>query len=86
MDKRAVLQYDAEVFFSNKGIYREIGSYATMGTWVSARLDIRVGKKFVANVYGTGATIPRTLCALVESIYAKYGEWRRPEFVDEVFE
>ncbi len=85
MDKRAVIQYDAEVFFPNKGIYREIGSYATMGTWVSAKLDIRVGKEFVANIYGTGATIPRTLCALVENIYAKYGEWRRPEFVDEVF-
>ncbi len=85
MDRRAVLQHDAEVFFPNKGIYREIGSYATMGTWVSSKLDIRVGKELVANVYGTGATIPRTLCALVENIYARYGEWRRPEFVDEVF-
>jgi len=69
MDKRALIQYDIEGWFPRQGRYRELGSYATMGCWVSEKINTKVDRKgkreFVANLYGTGCAIQRTLLAML---------------------
>ncbi len=68
MDKRALIQYDLEAWFPGQNKYRELHSLATMGTWVSEKVNIKVERKgqkeFVANLYATGAAIQRTLLAI----------------------
>jgi len=71
MDKRARIQYDLEAWFPGQGKYRELGSLATMGDWVSRKINTRVERKgkteFVANLYATGCAIQRTWCAILEN-------------------
>ena len=73
MDRRAKLQMDLEGWFPGQGKYRELGSLATMGYWVSSKLGIRYlsenEKKFVNNLYSTGLATQRTICALLENHY-----------------
>ncbi len=73
MDKRAIIQYDIQCWFPGQGRYRETHSIATMGSWVSEKLNIRVNKgdkkEFVANLYATGVAVQRTLIAIFENNY-----------------
>jgi len=73
MDKRATIQYDIEAWFPAQGKYRELGSLAAMGDWVSRKLNIKVRRKgkteFVANLYATGVAIQRTFCCIFENYY-----------------
>lgn len=69
MDRRARIQYDLEAWFPGQQRYRELGSLATVGDWISRKLNIRVGKNYVANLYSTGAAIQRTICCILENFY-----------------
>lgn len=73
MDRRATIQYDIEGWFPGQGRYRELFSLATMGDWVSRKINTRVqrknGKEYVANLYATGVAIQRMLCCIIENYY-----------------
>ncbi len=73
MDKRARVQYDLEAWFPAQNMYRELHSFASVGSWVSEKLGTRVrGKEsnpFVDNIYGTGAAIQRTILAILVNNY-----------------
>ncbi len=73
MDKRALIQYDVQAWFPGQGRYRETHSIATMGSWVSEKMNIKVNRKgkreFVANLYATGVAVQRTLLAIFENHY-----------------
>lgn len=73
MDKRAKIQFDLEAWFPAQNRYRELHSFATMGSWVSEKINTRVEvkgqRKWVANLYATGAAIQRTLLAIFVNNY-----------------
>ncbi len=73
MDKRAYLQMDLEGWFPAQNTFRELHSLATMKTWVSEKLNIKVlrgsEKEFVANLYATGFAVQRTLLAMFVNNY-----------------
>ncbi|HDR53347.1 MAG TPA: serine--tRNA ligase [archaeon] len=73
MDNRALLQYDLEAWFPAQNNFRELHSIATVGTWISEKLNIKVRqgseKAYVANLYATGAAIQRTLLAIMVNNY-----------------
>ena len=74
MDRRALIQIDVQTWFPAEGKYRETHSIATMGTWVSEKLNMRYGyagskKELVRNVYATAAAVERLICAIVENHY-----------------
>ena len=74
MDRRALLQIDVETWFPAEGKYRETHSIATMGVWVSEKLNIKYRlpkgrKELVRNIYATGVAIERLICAIAENNY-----------------
>ena len=73
MDKRALIQMDIEAWFPAQNRFRELHSLATMGTWVSEKVNTKVRKKnkkeYVANLYATGFAIQRTLLAIFVNNY-----------------
>ena len=79
MDKRALIQYDIEAWFPKQNRYRETHSLATMGSWVSEKINTRVKrmdgrKEYAANLYATGIANQRTLLAILVNNYDPYKE------------
>jgi seryl-tRNA synthetase len=74
MDKRALKQVDVETWMPAQGAYRETHSLATLGTWVSEKLQLRYRtdknkKNLTCNIYATAAAIQRLICAIIENHY-----------------
>ena len=73
MDNRALIQYDLEAWFPAQNEFRELHSLATVGSWISEKLNTKViinNEKFpVANLYATGAAVQRTLLAIFVNNY-----------------
>ncbi|MBR9681658.1 MAG: serine--tRNA ligase, partial [Candidatus Altiarchaeota archaeon] len=59
MDNRATIQYDLEAWFPAQNKFRELHSIATVGSWISEKLNTKVivnnEKLLIANLYATGA-------------------------------
>jgi seryl-tRNA synthetase len=89
MDKRAFLQYDLEGWFPAQNNYRELHSFATVGTWISEKIGTKVRinneSQFVENVYATGIAVQRTLLAiLVNGFDPKTGTVAIPKLLAEI--
>ena len=73
MDNRAVLQYDLEAWFPAQNRFRELHSLATVGSWISEKLNTKLrtgeGNEVVTNLYATGAAVQRTLLAIFVNNY-----------------
>jgi len=88
MDKRALLQMDVEAWFPAQNTFRELHSLATMGSWVSEKVNTKVlrgnEKVYVANLYATGFAVQRTLLAIFVNNYdPEKGEIEIPKVLRE---
>ncbi len=67
IDKRARVQIDIETWFPAQGKYRETHSIATVGDWISRKINLKIGNEYAANLYATGVAVQRTICAILEN-------------------
>ena len=69
VDKRARIQIDIETWFPAQNKYRETHSVATVGDWISRKINLKIGKDYAANLYATGVAVQRIVCAILENNY-----------------
>ena len=87
MDKRAKIQYDIETWFPGMEQWRETHSIATTGEWITRKVNLRDEEgEFLTNIYATGISLQRTLCALVENFYdEEKGTLELPKIIEKYF-
>ncbi len=73
VDKRARIQIDIETWFPGQNKYRETHSIATVGDWISRKINLKIdSKEYAANLYSTGVASQRMICAILENNYDPY--------------